>query len=73
MTEHYMKTSCVLIYVLQCSITCDSLFLQLFFSLKHFGHFQLRYFGHQDILVICLTVVLKLTIEVLFSLYFETL
>jgi len=32
----------------------------------------LRHFGHRDILVICLTVVLKLAVAVLISLYFQT-
>ena len=38
-----------------------------FFSLKHFGNFLLRHFGHWNVSIICLTVVLKLAITVLFS------
>ena len=41
--------------------------IRFFFSLKHFGHFLLRHFGHWNVSVICLTVVLKLAITVLFS------
>jgi len=40
------------------------------FSLRHFGHFLLRHFGHWNISV--LTVVLKPTIAVFISLYFQT-
>jgi len=44
----------------------------VFFFAETFRSFLLRHFGHWNISVICLTVVLKLTITVFFSLYFET-
>jgi len=43
-----------------------------FFFAETFRSFLLRHFGHLNILVICLTVVSKLTITVFFSLYFQT-
>ena len=44
-----------------------------FFSLKHFGQFLLRHFDHWNISVICLKVVWKLAVTVLFiRRYFQT-
>ena len=42
------------------------------FSLRHSSHFLLSHFGHWNIPVICVTLVLKLTLKVSFSLYFQT-
>jgi len=42
------------------------------FFAETFRSFLLTHFGHWNISVICLTVVLKLTITVFFSLYFQT-
>jgi len=43
----------------------------VFLSLRHFGHFLWRHIGHGNISVICPIIVLKLTITVFISLYFQ--
>jgi len=50
---------CVYIYINQCLLTPG-----LFFSLRHFGHWNIS--------VICLRVILKLTVTVIFSPYLQT-